>query len=436
MADTGRTGAEGWPTGGPVRLGLLALGVGFAGALVWASAAEIHGAVIAPGSVELESRRQAVQHPDGGIVAALPVRDGARVEAGAAILELDTTELAAERALLARQWREARARIDRLAAEVRDSVAVVFRDAAAANGDPALAAMLADERALFETGRESLTQTVAQIGERGTQTAAWIEGLKRQAGAVRDQLALIESEARAKEGLLAKDLIRRPEVSRILREEARLRGELGRLETEAARGRSALASYEIERLKLLAERRGTAQDEMRALQPREAELAGRLRVVETRLARRVLRAPMAGVVHGLRVFTVGGVIPAGAEVATIVPDGVPLVPRVRIDAGQVDEVRAGQEVTVLFPAFSMRTAPEFTGKVRTVSADALVDETTGARYYTAEIALDSESEAAATVRGIVPGMPVEAFIRTHARTPLAFLLDPFTDYIRHAFREE
>ncbi len=425
-----------WPTGGPVQFGLLALGVGFAGALAWAATAEIHGAVIAPGSVELESRRQAIQHPDGGVVAALPVRDGARVEAGAAILELDATELSAERALLARQLQEARARIDRLAAEARSGDSVAFRDAGAAAADPVLAALLAAERVLFETGRELLMQTVAQIGERKTQTAAFIEGLRLQGKAIGDQLALIGAEARDKKELLEKDLIPKPQVARLLREEARLTGELGRLEAEAARGRSTLASYEIERLRLLAERRETAQAEMRTLQPREAELAERLRVVETRLARRVLRAPMAGVVHGLQVFTVGGVIPAGAEVATIVPEGVPLAPRVRVEAGQIDEVRPGQEVTVMFPAFNLRSAPEFTGRVRTVSADALVDEATGARYYTAEIALSAESETQALARGIVPGMPVEAFIQTRARTPIAFLLDPFTDYIRHAFREE
>ncbi len=425
-----------WSVGGPMRLGLLLLVVGFVGVLAWASAVQIHGAVIAPGSVEVESRRQAVQHPDGGIVAALPVREGARVEAGAAILELDATDLASEKALLMRQLQEVRARIDRLSAEARASEKVVFRDAAAAVNDPVLATLLADERTLFETGRESLLQTVKQISQRKASTVAFIEGLRLQLEAARDQQALVGLEARAKEKLLERDLIPKPEVWRLLRDEAEFKGALGKLNAEVAQGRSMIASYEIERLRILAERREKAQGELRELQPREAELAERLRVVETRLSRLVLRAPMAGVVHGLRVFTVGGVIPAGAEVATIVPEGVPLVPRVRVDASQIDEVRAGQDVTVRFPAFNSRTTPEFTGQVRTVSADALVDEASGVRYYTAEITLSGESEAEVRARGIVPGMPVEAFIRTRARTPLAFLLNPFTDYIRHAFREE
>ncbi len=417
-------------------MGLLVLGIGFAGAVAWASVTEIHGAVIAPGSVEVEARRQAIQHPDGGTVAALPVRDGDRVEAGAAILELDADDLVSEKVLLTRQLQEARARIDRLAAEARSRDEVVFRDTDDAVNNPVLTALLSDERTLFETGRESLMQTVAQIEERKIQAAAYIEGLQLQTAATQDQLNLVSAEVRDKEALLEQNLIPKPEVLRLRREEARLKGTLGELEAEVARSRSTLASYEIERLRILAERREKAQGEMRELQPREAELAERLRVVENRLERRVLRAPMTGVVHGLKVFTVGGVIPAGAEVAAIVPEGVPLVPRVRVDAAQIDEVRVGQEVTVMFPAFNLRNAPEFTGRVHTVSADALVDEASGARFYTAEVELTEESEAEAQARGIVPGMPVEAFIRTRARTPIAFLLDPFTDYIRHAFREE
>ena len=424
-----------WPVAAPVRLGMVALAVGFAGAMGWAALAEIHGAVIAPGSVEVESRRQAIQHPDGGVVAAIPARDGERVEAGAPILMLDATELAAEKTLLARQWREARARVDRFAAEARPAGALTFRDADAARADAELAAVLAGERTLFEAGRETLERTTAQLAERVAQTDAYLEGVKVQAEALRRQLALTKREARDREGLLEKGLISRPEVSRLQREEARLEGELGELEADAARARSARASYEIERLRMLAERRREAQAELREAQPREANLAERVQIVETRLSRLTLRAPMAGVVHGLKVFTIGGVIPAGGEVAMIVPDGVPLVLRVRVEPGQVDEVREGQGVTALFPAFNVRTAPEFAGRVRSVSADALADEI-GARYYAAEIVLDPDSEAEARALGIVPGMPVDAFIQTRPRTPLAFLLDPFTDYLRHAFREE
>ena len=256
-----------------------------------------------PGNVGVATRLQAVQHPDGGLVAALRVRDGERVAAGAAILELDASELSSEEAVVTRQLHEARARIDRLSAEARSQDALAFRDGRAAMDSPVLAALLAAERRLFETGRETLIKTLGQIGERKTQTAAYIDGLQRQIEAVGDQLELIGAEARDKQSLLDRKLIKRSEVSRLRREEARLKGDLGRLQADVARARSAIASYEMERLRLLAERRERAQGQMRELQPREAELAERLRVIERRLSRRVLRAPMAGVVHALEAAT-------------------------------------------------------------------------------------------------------------------------------------
>ncbi len=425
-----------WSASRPVRSGLIILTIGFVGALAWASVAEIRGAVIASGSVEVESGRQVIQHPDGGIVAAIRVRDGERVDEGAAILELDATELASEQSLLVRQSREARAQIDRLSVESGGGEQLVFRDQNLAENDPVVKTLLTEERTLFDTGRELLAQTVAQIEERKVSTASYIEGMKLQLAATQDQLDLIESEVRDKEALLEKAMIARPEVLRLLREKARLRGVVGEMKAEIAQGQSAIASYEFERLRILSGRREKAQAEMRALQLREAEITERLRAIETRLSRLVLRAPMAGVVHGLRVFTVGGVIPAGVEVAMIVPDGVPLVLSVRIDPGQIDEVQPGQDVTVIFQSFNTRTAPEFIGRVRTVSADTIVDEGTGLSFYTARVVLDEPSEEAARVRGILPGMPVDAFIQTRARTPVDFLLDPFVYYIRHAFREE
>lgn len=286
-------------------------------------------------SVEVEARLQVIQHPDGGLVAAIPVRDGTRVAAGEPILELDGSELVAEEAVLARQLLETRARLDRLSAEERDAPDIVFRDAGTATDDSVVAAIQADERRLFVTRREVLEQTMAQLAERHEQTGAWVDGMRRQAEATRRQLALVKEEARDKEALLERSLVPKREVSRVLREEARLEGVIGELEAEIARGLSAAAGYEIERLRLLADWRGQAQSEMRTLQPREAELEGRLRVMRTRLGRLVLRAPMAGVVHGLRVFTVGGVIAPGTEVASVVPEGVPLVLRVRVEAGRI-----------------------------------------------------------------------------------------------------
>ncbi len=426
-------GGPGWGVKGPVRASLLVLAVGVVGALTWAAGVEIHGAVIAPGQVAVAAGQQVIQHPEGGRVTAIAVRNGTRVAAGAALLELDATVLSAEQAVLDRQWRAVRARVDRLDAEARAADAVVFRDASAAADDPAWAAVLAAEREGFALGRAAQTEMRAEQAQRRAATEAYLAGRQRQLAAIREQLILLEAEIHAQTRPHELPPAPRGPGARLRREAARLYGVRGQVEADLAQGQRTLAADERGQQRLWAERRAQAQAEWLMEQAREAGLAAQRRVVADRLARRVLRAPLAGVVHGLRVETVGGVIPAGAVVATIVPEEGPLVLRSRVAAAQIDEVRVGQAVTVRFPAFSRRTASEFAGLVHTVSADALDEEAGGDRYYMAEITL---SGAAARSAGLVPGMPGEAFIQTRARTPLAFLLDPLTAYLRHAFREE
>ncbi len=101
----------------------------------------------------------------------------------------------------------------------------------------------------------------------------------------------------------------------------------------------------------------------------------------------------------------------------------------------VDEVRIGQEVRLVFSALPSRTTPELVGHVTLVSADALMDERSVVPYYRTGIGIDPEELKRLDRAVLVPGMPAEAFIRTEDRTPLSYLLKPFTDYFSHALRE-
>jgi HlyD family type I secretion membrane fusion protein len=145
---------------------------------------------------------------------------------------------------------------------------------------------------------------------------------------------------------------------------------------------------------------------------------------------------MDGVVYGLRVFTVGGVVDAGKELAAIIPDDSDLNVSVRVDPLQVDRLVVGQEAIVRFPNFNSHTTPELAGKLSYLSADVLADQATGATYYLAEVQLEDTQVALLNGQPLVPGMPVEAFIQTGARSPLSFMIKPFTDYFDHAMREE
>ena len=156
--------------------------------------------------------------------------------------------------------------------------------------------------------------------------------------------------------------------------------------------------------------------------------------LEERVDRLDIRAPVSGRLLGLQVTTPRAVLRPADAVAYIIPQDRPLVITAQISPLHVDEVHPGQKVKLVFPAFPSRGAPELTGELSQISADTLTDQASGATYYRAEISLSAE-EAKRLGQPLLPGMPVEAFIQTGARTPLAYLLKPFTDYFVLAFRE-
>lgn len=418
--------------------GALIILVGLGGLAAWAITTEIDGAVVAAGRVEVKARRQVIQHPDGGLVAAIRVREGDSVALGAELLVLDGTELRAERTRLERELTEVQIRLDRLGAETRGESKVVFRDALrkTASSTADIRALLADEAALFAARRATLDQTLRQLGERARQTEAGIDGYSRQLAALRTQADLVQEDLGKQEALLATGLTEASRVSVLRREAARIEGEIGQLEAGIAEARSAIAGFEVERLRLQSSWLEAAQADLRDLQPKEAELLGRLQVIDTRIGRLILRAPMAGRVLGLKASTVGGVIPAGSEIAGIVPEKTPLVISVEIDPRQIDRVRPGLEATLRFPNFNARVTPEIPARVETVSADTMIDPASGRRYFIAELTLQPDAASAHEREAILPGMPVEAFIRTDARSPASFLLKPLADYFAYAMREE
>nr|MCU0800534.1 HlyD family efflux transporter periplasmic adaptor subunit [Paracoccaceae bacterium] len=182
-------------------------------------------------------------------------------------------------------------------------------------------------------------------------------------------------------------------------------------------------------------RREDANGQLRELGSRILELAERRRTLAEQVSRLEIRAPVSGVVLGMQVTTPRAVIRPADPLLYLIPQDRPLVIVAQVAPIHVDEVRIGQEVKLLFPAFSSRTTPELQGQVSVISADALTDQRTQQSFYRAEITLNAgEREKLGDVT-LLPGMPVEAFIQTDLRSPMAYLLKPFTDYFTHAFRE-
>lgn len=415
--------------------GLALLILGFGG---WASFSEISGAVIAPGQIEVDQNRQVVQHPDGGVVAQILAQEGDSVRQGQLLIQLDATRLGSELAIIEGQLFELMARRGRLEAERDDKPEPVYdallRDSAASNQDAAV--LMAGQSQLLAARRASRAQEVAQLAKRRSQIDTQITGISAQSQALGQQLELIEQELKDQQTLLDRGLAQAGRVLALRREQARLSGQLGELTAQRALAQERATEIDLEVIKLRTQQREEAITRLRDLQFRELELAEQRRALLDQRDRLAIRAPVSGIIYGLQVTTPRSVIRAAEPVMFIIPQDRPLVIAARVDPIHIDKITLGQPVNLRFSALDQRTTPELTGEVAKVSPDAFVDQARGLSYYRAEITLP-EAEQAKLPENIrlLPGMPVEAFIRTGDRTPLAYLTKPLTDYFSKAFRD-
>ncbi|MFD2175626.1 HlyD family type I secretion periplasmic adaptor subunit [Rhodobacter lacus] len=418
-------------------LGFLTLALLVGGFGAWSVFSSIAGAVVASGRVEVDQHRQVVQHPDGGVVAEIAVKEGDRVAAGQLLIRLDGELVQSERSIVEGQFFEVLARRGRLEAERADAAEISFNAELLeeATKSASVAELVEGQRRLFAARLDTLQKSLEQVAKRREQTQSQIDGIEAQRAALERQQALIEQELVDQRGLYDKGLAQASRVLALEREAANLAGDMGELTAEKAQSEGRITELELEALRLSSKRREDAESELRDIGYRELELAERRRSLTEQINRLELRAPVEGRVYELAVTTPRAVIRAAEPVLYIVPQDRPLVVMVQVSPINIDEITVGQPVTLRFPAFASRTTPEMFGQVTRISADAITDETTRASYFRVEVMLNPGEIDKLGGLVLLPGMPAEAYIRTGDRSPLAYLTKPFTDYFARAFRE-
>lgn len=427
-----------FPIRGPLVAGIVLLIVLVGGFGTWAATTNISGAIVAGGSIEVDQNRQVVQHPDGGVVASILVDEGDTVEAGATLIRLDPTLLLSELKIIEGQLFELMARRARLQAERDLDDEIVFPEEVLqrAETDAEVAELVEGQRNQFFARRESIKAEIEQLEKRADQIRDQVIGIEAQQQALDQQIELIRKELVNKEQLKRDGLVRAPEILALKREEARLAGTAGELKSTKAQAEGRITELDIQVLSLENKRREEAITTLRDLLFRERELAEQRLAIRERLNRLDITAPVSGVVYGLTVFAERSVIRPADPVLFLVPQDRPLVIAARVEPIHIDKLFVQQEVSLRFSSLDQRQTPELFGTVTQISADSFTDEASRVSYYRAEIVLnDGEIDRLPEGVALIPGMPVEAFIRTEDRTPLAYLVKPFADYFAKAFRE-
>ena len=418
---------------GVVLVAVLAIGLGG-----WASTAEISGALIAQGSVVVDSNVKKVQHPTGGVVGEVRAHDGDRVKAGDILVRLDETVTRANLSIVTKGLNELYARKARLAAE-RDGAdtLAVPRELAGNVNDRDFNEALASERKLFELRRTARLGQKEQLQQRVKQLQEQITGLTAQQDAKSKEMSLIDQELQGVRDLWAKNLVQLNRLTSLEREEARLQGERGSLIAAAAEAKGKIAEIQLQILQVDQEFTSDVAKELRETDSKIGEYVERKVTAEDQLRRTDIRAPQDGVVFQSTANTVGGVVPAGDPIMLVVPETDTLLVEAKVEPRDIDQVKLGQPVVLRFSAFNMRTTPELNGTVSRIAADTNSDQRTGQSYYLVRISMTAqEVERLGAGVKLTPGMPVEAFIQTGERTMISYLVKPLHDQLMRSFREK
>jgi HlyD family secretion protein len=413
---------------------VLVLGGGLGG---WAATAQLAGALIAPGSVVVDSNVKKVQHPTGGVVGEVRARDGDIVKAGDVVVRLDDTVTKAGLAIVTKNLNGLWARAARLEAEQRGADRIAFPPQLLEQmADDDVKNVIGSETKLFNvrsTGRVGQKQ---QLRERISQLNEEIAGLSAQEQAKTREIALVEKELVGVRGLFDQQLVQISRLTVLERDAARLAGERAQFIAARAQAKGKITEIELQIFQIDKDLVSEVSKDLRETNDKIGEFVERKVTAEDQLRRIDIRAPQDGVVLQSNVHTVGGVITAGDTLMLIVPQTDSLSVEARVNPQDIDKLLIGQKTVLRLTAFNQRTTPELNGEVSRVSADTTTDQRTGQAYYTIRISLPPSEVARLGDVRLIPGMPVEAFVQTGERTMLSYLAKPLSDQFMRAFREK
>jgi HlyD family secretion protein len=445
LADTvairGRAGAQNSATradgiGQHVSFGHVLTAALIGGVGWWAGTSSIAGAIVASGTVVVESNVKKVQLQTGGTVRAILVRNGDHVRVGDTLVRFDDRVAAANLQIMSQQLDRTRLRMARLAAEAAGSPVLTVPPALVERvAEPDVAAVLAGEKNLLASDLGLLNNKKGQLASRNRQYLDQIEGLNAQRDAARDALALSQGDLVDVEDLYNRKLAPRDRLTALKMQIVQQKGEIGRLTAAIAEAEGRISENAVMGLQIEDDFRKSANSDLRDTEAKEVELAERQRVARSQLDDTVVIAPQDGIVQELNIHTVGGVVAPGETMMVIVPGTDELVIDAQVAPQHIDEVYAGQPVVVRFSAFDRTVTPECHGTVKSVSADLIRDAASRTAYYSARIDVSDEATCLGKDKTLVPGMPTELHIQTGERTVWSYIFKPLSDQLLRSFRE-
>ncbi len=432
-------------SGSPIkemRFGILLL-IFFFGILGgWASIVRLDAGAVATGYVMLSNNRQAVQHNHGGTVEKLLAREGDIVEKGQILAVLESTELQARVASLTSQLIDLKARKARLIAEEAGKKSFIITNEFAnipVEYNAQIANVIERQKREFKTRYSSVEARLDVLSKQYSGLMARITGFEDQLKSNKDQQRIIGEELSGMKTLADKGLAPLTRVRGLERSLAQLQGSEGEILSSIAQAKEALTENKSEATAL---RTGEERDVTKELRETEAALADLLPTliaVRKELARTEIRSPAAGSVVGSSIFTEGGVVTPGYTIMEIVPQDEHLIVDAKLNPRDVDDISIGMKAEVKFTGLQGHGLSIIYGQIQSVSADRLIDETTGIPYFNLRVSVDENELSKLTYTNpnfaLKPGLPADVLIPLRKRTALQYLIEPLSGSLWNSFRE-
>jgi HlyD family type I secretion membrane fusion protein len=421
---------------GTAVIGWAIVGLFFGVFGLWSVLAPLNGAVVGQGVVKTEGNRKSVQHLDGGIVKEMRVKEGDNVRAGEVLVVLDETQARAEFDILTQMFLVTRATEERLRAEYAKADTLVMpTDLRARGKDSILEGIWNGQIHQFESRRNTLEGQRKVLLEKIAQLEHQIKGAEAQVKSFAEQSKSVQAEMESIRPLVDKGLIARPRYLQLERSGISLEGQAADTVANIAKARQAISEQQQQIAQLDTDRLTDVAKDLRDTQAKLLELIPKVMNAQAVLNRMDVRSPYSGRVVALSVFSVGGVINRGDKIMDIVPDQESLVVEAQVGVDDISLIRPEMPADVHLTAYKQRITPVVKGQVIQVSADRLVENRTGAPYYTALVRInEGELDKVPNVK-LYPGMAAMVMIPTVERTAFDYFVGPLVMSFRQSFRQ-
>ena len=419
------------------RIGWWIIIAGVGGFIAWATYAPLDKGVPMSGTVTVATSKKAIQHLTGGTVEDILVKEGTVVKAGDVLVRMNSVQAKVNAETARIQYSTARATEARLSAERDSKSALTFSaELKDAMKDPRVANTMSLQQQLFSSRQSAIRSELSAFDENIAGLLLQKKGLEESREGKKQQLTFLKEQLDGIRDLSKDGYVARNRLLELERTYAQLNTAITEDTNSMGRSLSQISEIKLRKLQRTQEYQKEVRSQLSDVQREADGLANRLTGLEFDLNNALVKAPVDGTIVGMNIFTNGGVIGPGFRMMDVVPSDDPLIVEGQLPVHLIDKVHPNLKVELIFTAFNQNQTPHIPGIVTNVSADRLVDEKSGAPYYSVKAKVAPEGMKLISNLQIRPGMPVDLFVKTGERTMMNYLLKPILDHLKMSMTEE